>query len=126
LIKKVSGTVKLDLAQYYELEAFSQFASELDESTKAQLTRGRRVVESLKQGLHEPYALWQEAIVLYAASKGYFDQTDEKEVGEKIKSIFALIESSHTKLIEKVNSEKKFSEDLEKMMKEILDNFFAK
>jgi len=125
LIKKTSGTVKLDLAQYYELEAFSQFASELDDATKAKLTRGRRVVESLKQGLHQPYALWQEAIVLYAASKGYLDSTEEKEVGDKIKSVFALIQSSHQAFIDKVNAEKKFSDDLEKMMKDILDNFFA-
>lgn len=124
LIKKVSGTVKLDLAQYYELEAFSQFASELDEATKAKLTRGRRVVEAFKQTLNNPYALWQEALVLYAASKGYLDSTPESEVGDKIASLFALVETSHQKFIDEVNKEKKFSDEVENMMKDILDNFF--
>ncbi len=125
IIKKVSGTAKLDLAQYYELEAFSQFASELDESTKAKLTRGRRVVESFKQNQNEPYALWQEAVVLYAATKGYLDTTEEKEVVDKIKSMFALVESSHSDLIDEINREKKLTEEIENNMKNILDKFFA-
>jgi len=124
LIKKVSGSAKIDLAQYYELEAFSQFASELDESTKAKLTRGRRVVEAFKQKLHQPYVLWKEALVIYAATKGYLDAVPEKEVVDKVESLFALVESSHSDFIEKVNKDKKLDEDTEKMMEKILKGFF--
>ena len=126
LIKKVSGTAKLDLAQYYELEAFSQFASELDDATKAKLTRGRRVVEALKQSQNNPYSLWQEAIVLFAASKGYLDSTEEKDVVNRVNSLFALIESSHSEFIEKVNQDKKLTDEIKDMMTKLLDNFFTK
>lgn len=124
IMKKVSGTVKLDLAQYYELEAFSQFASELDQATKDKLTRGRRVVESLKQKQHQPYALWQEVILLYAATKGYLDPIEETKVVEKIQSLFALVESSHTKLTETIQREKQLTEEIEREIKQILENFF--
>ncbi|PKL36897.1 F0F1 ATP synthase subunit alpha [Candidatus Peregrinibacteria bacterium HGW-Peregrinibacteria-1] len=124
IVKKVSGTVKLDLAQYYELEAFSQFSSELDESTKAKLTRGRRVVESLKQKQYNPYKLWQESILLYAASKGYLDSIEEDAVKDKILALFALVESSHADLIESIQTEKKFTEEIETKMQSILNDFF--
>jgi F-type H+-transporting ATPase subunit alpha len=125
IMKKVSGTAKLDLAQYYELEAFSQFASELDEATKAKLTRGRRVVESLKQKQNNPYALWQEVIVLYAASKGYLDAVDAEEVGEKLKALFALTESSHGDLVKKIETEKSLSEEIDNGIKALMTSFFS-
>jgi F-type H+/Na+-transporting ATPase subunit alpha len=125
IMKKVAGPVKMDLAQYYELEAFSQFASELDESTKAKLTRGSRVVEALKQKQHDPYALWKEVVVLFAATKGYFDPIDAKEVVAKIESLFALVQSSHTDLIDAINQEKKLTPGIEALIKDILDKFFA-
>lgn len=125
IMKKVSGTVKLDLAQYYELEAFSQFASELDEATKAKLTRGRRVVEALKQRENEPYALWQEVVVLYAATNGYLDSTPEDKVVEKVDSLFALIESSHQALIEKIDKEKALTDDINSDLKSLVTKFFS-
>lgn len=125
VMKKVSGTAKLDLAQYYELEAFSQFASELDEATKAKLTRGRRVVEAFKQKQNQPYSLWQEVVVIFAATKGYLDNVVETEVGDKLTSLLALVESNHRDFIEKINAEKKYSDELEKMLMEILDKFFS-
>ena len=125
IMKKTSGTVKLDLAQYYELEAFSQFASELDQATKDKLTRGKRVVEALKQRQHEPYKLWQEVLVLTAATKGYLDPIDEKEIRAKIDSLFALTEASHQDLISKIMTEKVLSDDIKASIKSLLDNFFA-
>lgn len=124
IMKKVSGTAKLDLAQYYELEAFSQFASELDASTKAQLVRGKRVVEALKQGQNRPYALWQEVLVLYAASKGFLDSTETEGVADKLKALFALVESSHQKLIDEINAKKELSPEIDTMIKDILTTFF--
>jgi F-type H+-transporting ATPase subunit alpha len=125
IVKKVGGTVKLDLAQYYELEAFSQFASELDQATKDKLTRGRRVVEALKQKQNNPYALWQEVVVLFAATKGYFDPVPEEEVGDKIQSLFALVESSHKGLIDDINKEKKLTDEIQDQMVKIMENFFS-
>ncbi len=125
VVKKVSGTAKLDLAQYYELEAFSQFASELDDATKAKLTRGKRVVEALKQKQNKPYALWQEVVVLFTATKGYLDKVEEPKVTAKLESLLSLIETSHTEVIDMVNKDKNYSEELEKMLKTILDKYFS-
>ncbi|MCB0355339.1 MAG: F0F1 ATP synthase subunit alpha, partial [Bdellovibrionales bacterium] len=88
IMKKVAGTVKLDLAQYYELESFSQFASDLDESTKATLNRGKSIVTAFNQDAGKPYNLWQEVVVLYAASRGYLDPVDTKEIPDKIEELF--------------------------------------
>ena len=124
IMKKVSGTAKLDLAQYNELEAFSQFASELDESTKAKLTRGRRVVEAFKQKQNKPYQLWQEVIVIIAATKGYMDKIPENECQEKVQSLLSMIESSHKTLVNMIEEQKELTEEIDKLIKEILDKFF--
>ncbi len=124
LIKKVSGSVKLDLAQYYELEAFSQFASELDAATKAQLTRGKRVVEALKQGQNQPLKLWQEAFVLYSATKGYLDKVEAEEVQPKMKALYALVESSHDDLVKEIESKKELTAEIESSLKSIVEKFF--
>lgn len=125
IMKKVSGTAKLDLAQYYELEAFSQFASELDAATKQQLTRGRRVVEALKQRQNAPYTLWQEVLVLYASSKGYLDSLEAEAVGDKMKSLFAVIESNHKDLVKNIEEKKELTPEIDKLIKDTLDKFFA-
>ena len=125
IMKKVSGTVKLDLAQYYELEAFSQFASELDESTKAKLTRGRRVVEALKQNQHDTYPLWKEVVVLYAATNGYLDSVEDTKVVERLGALAALVESSHQDLVKDIMSKKELSKEIEEQIKEILTKFFS-
>ncbi len=124
LVKKLSGSVRLDLAQYYELEAFSQFASELDEATKAKLTRGSRVVEALKQDENKPWSLYQEAVILFAASKGYLDKVELQEVHPKLQSLFALIESSHKSFIEEVDKDKALTDSIKTQLEDIVSNFF--
>jgi len=124
LVKKLSGSVRLDLAQYYELEAFSQFASELDEATKAKLTRGSRVVEALKQPENRPWSLYQEAVILFAASKGYLDKVELSEVHSKLSALFALIESSHKSFVDEINKDKAFTDSIKDQMQEIVSNFF--
>ena len=79
-IKKVSGTLRLDLASYRELESFAQFGSDLDSSTKARLERGKRTVEVLKQGLHETIPFEKETVILYALVKGYLDSIPVEEI----------------------------------------------
>lgn len=124
IMKKVSGTAKLDLAQYYELEAFSQFASELDEATKAKLVRGRRVVEAFKQKESAPLDLWKEVLIICAATRGYLDKVEETEVGEKLHSLLTIAESNHQELIKKIDAELKLTDEIDKMIKELLDKFF--
>lgn len=125
IMKKVSGTVKLDLAQYYELEAFSQFASELDQATKDKLTRGRRVVEALKQKQNQPYALWQEVVVLFAATNGYLDAVHETKVGETLHSLLALVESGHGDLVQEISVKKEYGDQIQERLKTIMTDFFA-
>lgn len=124
IMKKVSGSAKLDLAQYYELEAFAQFASELDAATKQQLTRGRRVVEALKQGQNRPLALWQEVLVLFCATKGYLDALEPEQVGPKMQALYALVESSHEKLAKDIMEKKELNAEIEAGIKEVVEKFF--
>ncbi len=119
VMKKVAGTVKLDLAQYYELEAFSQFASDLDEQTKATLVRGQRIVESLKQPANHPYSLWQEIVILYAASKGHLDHLPLTELKEQINTLLHLVATKGKKLIQIIEIDR----DLTDEAKELLETY---
>jgi len=124
IIKKLSGTVKLSLAQYYELEAFSQFASELDQTTLDQLNRGRRVVELLKQNQNSPLSVAQEAISLLSLSEGYLDKVEIDNVTEKIKALHAYLESNHSDLYSTINREAKLTDEVKASLIDALNNFF--
>ncbi len=117
VMKKVAGTVKLDLAQYYELESFSQFASDLDEKTKATLNRGRSIVESLKQKQGNPYSLWQEVVVLYAASNGYLDKFEAKEIGQKLEELLHYVSTKSKDLIQIIEIDKDLTDKAKDMLK---------
>lgn len=123
IMKKIAGTVKLTLAQYYELAAFSQFASELDEESKKQLVRGERLVEVLKQGAGHPYSLWQEIILLFVATKGIFDKIPAKEVGSKIPALFELAKASHSSLIEEIEKKKKLDDSVNTKLEDLAKAF---
>lgn len=112
IMKKVSGTVKLDLAQYYELAAFSQFSSELDASTKQQLTRGERVVEALKQKAQHPYALWQEVVILRAAATGSLDAVKRSEVTHSIAQLLENFEVRSPELVKEIQEKKAWTDEL--------------
>jgi F-type H+-transporting ATPase subunit alpha len=126
IMKKVSGTAKLSLAQYYELEAFSQFASELDDSTKSQLVRGRRVVEAMKQKQNSPYALWKEVFVLLGATKGYFDQVDPADCAKKIEELLNFTEMNHKALVDMIETQKDYTQEIEQGIAAVLEAFFSK
>lgn len=98
-IKKVAGTIRLDLAQFRELEAFAQFASDLDEATRKQIDRGRRIVEVLKQDQYKPMSLEHQVSVLYAVTKGYADAiaTDQMNVWEE--GFHSYLEDRHESLM---------------------------
>ena len=79
-MKKVAGKLRLDLAQFRELEAFAQFGSDLDEKTRAQIERGKRTVEILKQGQYEPMAVENQVAIIYALTNGYLDDVEVEKI----------------------------------------------
>ena len=93
-VKKVSGTLRLDLASYRELESFTQFGSDLDHATKARLDRGKRTVEILKQGLHKLVSFDKEAVILYALTKGYLDSIDFSDLADFEQTLYREMEIS--------------------------------
>ena len=91
-VKKVSGTLRLDLASYRELESFTQFGSDLDQATKARLDRGRRTVEILKQPLHQLVSFEKEAVILYALTKGYLDNIEFEDLASFEQTLYREME----------------------------------
>lgn len=120
IMKKVSGSAKLDLAQYYELAAFSQFASELDEATKKQLTRGKRVVEAMKQAENAPYRLWQEVCVIRAATGGFLDEVPVADVKKTLTTMLQTIEAEYGDLVTSIMIEKKYTDEIKASLDETL------
>ena len=102
VVKKLSGGIRTDLAQYRELAAFAQFASDLDEATRKQLERGRRVTELLKQPQYQPLQVWELAVSLYAANNGYLDDLDVKQVLSFEKGLRENLKTSHADLIKRI------------------------
>lgn len=124
IIKKISGTMKLELSQYYELEAFSQFASDLDESTKKTLVRGKRIVQSMIQKQGQPYSLWQEAAVIWAATNGYLDAIEDTEVVKKIGEMLLHLEAQEKSLIEAIEAKKELSDEIKADLDKAVKGFF--
>ncbi len=119
-MKKVSGTLKLDLAQYRELAAFSQFASDLDASTKLQLDRGERMMELLKQDVFEPVTVSKQVCIMYAGSKGYLDNVDVAKV-KKIESDLYLSLDEEKTILESIVKENSISEETEKKLIDVIN-----
>ena len=103
-IKKVAGKLRLDLAQFRELEAFAQFASDLDEATKKQLLRGQKLTEVLKQPQYQPLSVAQQVSILFAANEGFLDEVDNKKISEYKKGWFEHLEANLPELVQKLNS----------------------
>ena len=124
-IKKVSGTTKLDLAQFRELQAFAQFASDLDEKTKAQIDRGQRIVELFKQQQYSPVPLEIEISILWAMQNGHFDDVDVDKIKEVQKKLEEYLANRKDSLMAKIRDEKALSDEivgeLESAVKEFKD-----
>ncbi len=123
IIKKLSGGIRTDLAQYRELAAFAQFASDLDDATRRQLERGRRVVELLKQPQYQPVQVWQLAASLYAVNNGYLDDVDVKQLLGFEKGLHDDLQSKHAALVESIESKKDLSKDDEALLKTAIAEF---
>ena len=124
-MKQVAGTLRLDLAQFRELEAFAQFGSDLDKVTQAQLARGTRLVEILKQPQYEPMAAEKQIAVIFAATNGYVDEYDVRMLMEYERQYLSYLESSYPDVLTEIREKKIISADLESKMKKILDEFKA-
>jgi F-type H+-transporting ATPase subunit alpha len=123
IIKKLSGGIRTDLAQYRELAAFAQFASDLDDATRNQLERGRRVVEVLKQPQYEPLSISKQAVVLYTITRGYADDVEVPRVLEFTRSLISDIEHKNAALMQKMEQTKDLDADSEKALVAAIEAF---
>ncbi|RSK28942.1 F0F1 ATP synthase subunit alpha [Bacillus sp. HMF5848] len=126
-MKKVSGTLRLDLASYRELEAFAQFGSDLDKATQAKLNRGARTVEVLKQGLHKPLAVEKQVVILYALTRGFLDDIKVEDISRFEEDLSGWIELNRKELFETIRSSGNLPEDadLQSAINEFKKNFVA-
>ncbi len=111
IIKKLSGGIRTDLAQYRELAAFAQFASDLDDATRRQLERGKRVVELLKQPQYQPLQVWELGVTLFTVNNGYLDDVDVSQVLSFEKGLKDHLKAKHVAMIERIESSKELSKD---------------
>jgi F-type H+-transporting ATPase subunit alpha len=125
IIKKLGGGIRLALAQYRELAAFSQFASDLDEATRRQLERGQRVTELMKQKQYAPMSVAEMALSLYAANNGFFDKVDRLKVVETEAALQSFARSSYADLLKSINAKPDLSGEVEAALKKCCGEFFA-
>ena len=123
IVKKLGGGVRLALAQYRELAAFSQFASDLDEATKKQLDRGQRVTELMKQNQYSPLSVAEMSLSLFSANEGYFDDVEINKIMSFEKALHEFVRSNHKDLIDLINSSLDYNDDMAAKMKIALDDF---
>ncbi len=122
-MKQVAGKLKLELAQFAELEAFSQFASDLDAATQAQLARGQRLRQILKQPENSPLAVWEQVAVAYAGLNGYIDEVPVDKATEFAAGLREYIATSKPKYPEIIKSEKKLTDEAESLLKEAITEY---
>ena len=125
IIKKLGGGVRLDLAQYRELAAFAQFASDLDESTRKQIERGQRVTELMKQKQYSPMSIAQQAFSLLAANKGYLDDVEVNKVVDFEEAMQAYLKSNEAELLDEINRTGDFNDEIEAKMIAAIEKFKA-
>src|SRR5580765_7316967 len=123
VIKKLGGGVRLALAQYRELAAFAQFASDLDEATRKQLERGRMVTELMKQPQYEPLQVWEMALVLFAVNNGYYDDVDVKKALAAERAMRDYAKSKYKDLVKTMEDKKDLSADEEKSLKAAIEDW---
>ncbi|MCC5858225.1 MAG: F0F1 ATP synthase subunit alpha [Ectothiorhodospiraceae bacterium] len=123
VIKKLGGGIRLALAQYRELAAFSQFASDLDEATRKQLERGQRVTELMKQKQYSPLSIAETAVSLFAANEGYLDDLELEKVGPFEAGLHKHLNSNYAELAQKINETGDFNDDIEGQLRKLVDEF---
>lgn len=122
-MKQVAGSLKLDLAQFRELAAFAQFSSDLDDKTKKQLDRGKRVNEILKQGWDSPLSVEKQVVIVFAAVQGYLDTIDMKFIADWKDAFLEYMENNQQKMYDSIIKEQKLTDETEKDLRATIDSF---
>ena len=125
IIKKLGGGVRLDLAQYRELAAFAQFASDLDEATRKQLERGQRVTELMKQKQYSPLSIAEQAVSLFAANEGFLDDVELNKIGDFEAALHSYMKSEHADLLARINESGDYNDEIEQALRSALESFKA-
>ena len=124
-MKKAAGSVRIDLAQYREMEVFTQFSSDLDETTKKQLNHGKALMELLKQKLCKPYSLHEKVLILHMANNGVFDDIPTDEVKSYCGEVLNYIDLKHPEISEEIETKKDLSDELSKAILAAADEYKA-
>ena len=122
-MKQVAGTLRLDLAQYRELAAFAGFGSDLDAATQAQLTRGERLVEILKQPQYQPLPMEKQVTILFAGAKGFLDELPVDTLADYEQELYTYIEANEPSIFSEMKEQEEISSSLEEKMKKALTTF---
>ncbi len=125
IVKKLSGGIRTALAQYRELAAFSQFASDLDEATKAQLDHGERVTELMKQKQYAPLSIAEMGLLLYSGNEGYLKDVEVTKVGDFESALLAYMHSEHSEVMKEIDSDGDWSDEREALFKSALETFVS-
>ncbi len=124
-MKQIAGRLRLELAQYRELAAFSQFASDLDASTQRQLARGERMVEMLKQGQYVPCSVEHQVLIIYTAVNGHVDDQEVWALGQFEKELIQFVDSQHPEILRRIREEKTLTDEIKETLDKILGEFKA-
>jgi F-type H+-transporting ATPase subunit alpha len=122
-MKEVAGSLRLDLSQYRELESFAAFASDLDETSKAQLDRGARLVELLKQPQHQPYAVEEEVVAIFLGTRGHLDSVPVDDVQRFEQEFLEHMRASHEDVLAEIRDSGKLSDEAEEKLEKIVEDF---
>jgi F-type H+-transporting ATPase subunit alpha len=122
-MKQVAGTLKLDLAQYRELAAFAQFGSDLDKATQAQLDRGIRLVEILKQPQFTPMSLGEEVVILFAGTRGFLDKYPVDKLKNYEPQLLAFVKAKYPEIMKEIDEKKVIGSELDKKLRDVLTEF---
>nr|MBA3765493.1 F0F1 ATP synthase subunit alpha [Acidobacteriota bacterium] len=122
-MKQVAGTLRLDLAQFRELQAFAQFGSDLDKATQAQLARGQRLTEILKQPQYQPMDVAQQVLVIWSATNGYIDDVPVENVRRFEAELLRFVENSHPGVLQSIREKKSITDDIKNDLAQVLRDF---
>jgi F-type H+-transporting ATPase subunit alpha len=125
-MKSVAGKLKLEMAQFREVQAFAQFASDLDRATQAQLARGLRFTELLKQDIYTPYSVEDQVLSVFSGIAGYFDPIELNEIKDFEKGLLQYIHTEYPDLVQKLRETKEWTEDVEESARKAMGEFQKK
>jgi F-type H+-transporting ATPase subunit alpha len=122
-MKQVAGSLRLDLAQFRELQAFAQFGSDLDKATQSQLARGERLTEILKQPQYQPMSVEKQVLVIWAATNGHVDEVAIEDVRRFESELLQFVENSHPSLLQSIREKKALTEEITSDLKQAITDF---